>query len=124
MTKARVFLLFSAGIVAGGGVVALVMNQFFNHTTAVQKHSVNSAKDSEKVIERKETKLSPVESTSLYIDKKLPIRIKGDTSSDYYRNIEENSAVYDSLLAKNPSNEVNINRDQLLESIKVKINYF
>ena len=123
MTKGRVFLMFSAGIIAGGGVVALVMNQFFNQPTAVHKPVVKSTTDSEKAIERKETKLSPVESTSLYIDKKLPIRIKGDTSSDYYRNIEENSTVYDSLLAKNTSNEVNINRAQLLESFKVKINY-
>ncbi len=123
MTKGRVFLMFSAGIIAGGGVVALVMNQFFNQPSAVQKQAVKSNTDSEKTMERKETKLSPVESTSLYIDKKLPIRIKGDTSSDYYRNIEENSTVYDSLLAKNTNSDVNINRDQLIESLKVKVNY-
>lgn len=123
MTKGRVFLMFSAGIIAGGGVVALVMNQFFNQPSAVQKQTPKSDARSETTVEKKESKLIPVESTSLYIDKKLPIRIKGDTSSDYYKNIEENSKVYDSLLSKNSSQDVNINRDQLVESLKVKINY-
>jgi len=123
MTKGRVFLMFSAGIVAGGGLVALFMNQFFKQPSIVQTQVEKSNTVSEKYTDRKETKLSPVESTSLYIDKKLPIRIKGDTSSDYYRNIEENSTAYDSLLAKNTSSDVNINRDQLVESLKVKINY-
>lgn len=123
MTKGRVFLMFSAGIIAGGGVVALVMNQFFYQPQVEQKEPLKSDSSSETTIDRKEIKLSPVESTSLYIDKKLPIRIKGDTTRDYYRNIEENSKVYDSLLSKNNSSEVNINRDQLVESLKVKINY-
>jgi hypothetical protein len=115
--------MFSAGIIAGGGVVALVMNQFFSQPENGIKDKVRPNTESEIGAEEKETKHIPVESTTLYIDKKLPIRIKGDTASDYYKNIEENSSVYDSLLAKNNSSEVNINRDQLLESLKVKINY-
>jgi hypothetical protein len=123
MTKGRVFLLFSAGIIAGGGVVAIVMNQFFSQPKTAQKQAPKVVSNSETSEVKKEGKHIPVESTSLYIDKKLPIRIKGDTTSDYYKNIDENSEVYDSLLAKNNSNEVNINRDQLLESLKVRVKY-
>lgn len=123
MTKGKVFLMFSAGIIAGGGVMALVMNQFFNQPDNTSEKKVKDDIKTESESEEKQTKLIPVESTTLYIDKKLPIRIKGDTASDYYKNIEENSNVYDSLLAKNNSGDVNINRDQLLESLKVRVNY-
>lgn len=123
MTKGRIFLLFGAGILAGGGVVAIVMNQVYQQPAVEKKTPPKSEETAEIKSEKKEAKFIPVESTALYIDKKLPIRIKGDTTKDYYKNIEENSAVYDSLLSKNSSSEVNINRDQMVESLKVRVKY-
>ena len=122
MTKGRIFLLFSAGIIAGGAVVAVVMNQFYNQPEPENK----TAPKVEKVNETEEIKAKyvPLDSTGNYLDKKLAIRIKGDTSSDYYRNIEENSVVFDSLKSSNSNTEVSINRDQMIESVKAHIYYF
>lgn len=121
MTKGRIFLLFSAGILAGGAVVAVVMNQFYNQAEPETKPApkVESDHESEEI----KAKYVPLDSTGNYLDKKLAIRIKGDTSTDYYRNIEENSKVFDSLKTEN-NTEVSINRDQMIESVKAHIYYF
>lgn len=122
MTKGRIFLLFGAGILAGGAVVALVMNGFYAETPREEKQPEKSSAETNEREEIK-TKNIPLDSTGNYLDKKLPIAIKGDTSSDYYKNIEESSTVYDSLITQNNSTEVSINRDRMLESLKVKVNY-
>lgn len=123
MTKGKIFLLFSGGIIAGGTIVAVVMNQWLDKPEKIEKKEVVNEAEHEKEIEIK-TKNIPLDSTGNYLDKKLPIAIKGDTNTDYYSHIDKNSDSYDSLLAIKNGSEVTINRDRMVASDKVKVKIF
>jgi len=119
MTKGRIFILFSAGIIAGGGGVALLMNKLYEAPAKNEKKKVPVTENVTDESEVKARKI-PIDSTGNYLDKKLPIAIKGDTSSDYYAHIDENSKVFDSLKAAESNAEISIRRDQLMASKKVR----
>lgn len=123
MIKGKIFLLFSGGIIAGGTIVAVVMNRWIDQPGNSEKKEAKREVEPKKGIEIK-TKNIPLDSTGNYLDKKLPIAIKGDTNTDYYAHIDKNSDSYDSLLALKNGAEVTINRDRMLATEKVKVKIF
>lgn len=119
MNKGRTILYFSLGIIAGGAIVSILLNQFYKAEDVVEKKKEKTEKNNEKdssigfSVEVKD-------SLGNYLDKKLPIKIAGEPD-DVYENIDNNSSTYDSLMEIREASTDHVNRDQLIAKQKVNL---